>query len=279
MAESEANAFQDAYIPGNERGFYEGRWTRTDARAVTLRNILVKKERFFLKHLRGRQGRILDLGCGGGWGFFATLGPVIGLDLSRLSLKNASTIYQGAIQASATALPFADESFDYVVSLDLLGHIPIERKDRLLAEIYRVLKPGGMTLHYIEAASSDPMTRLARRDEELFSHHILLPEGHIGLEPPMAIFSRFRQCGLEPRVEAAVYKGLLYPRRLVQCFDNAYREQTTIDVLVRLCKALTAWGPLEDLSNIATSALFELLDPLLPQDWAGGVLVCYAKPS
>ena len=45
------------------------------------------------------------------------------------------------IRADATALPFADRSFDLVVSMDLWEHIP---DDRLAAdEAFRVLKPGG----------------------------------------------------------------------------------------------------------------------------------------
>jgi SAM-dependent methyltransferase len=46
------------------------------------------------------------------------------------------------VQASATALPFADGSFSGVVALDVLEHIPDDRA--AAQEIARVLAPGGM---------------------------------------------------------------------------------------------------------------------------------------
>src|SRR5262249_33731677 len=40
-------------------------------------------------------------------------------------------------------LPLADGSFDYVVSIHALPEIPYRDQDRALAELYRVLRPGG----------------------------------------------------------------------------------------------------------------------------------------
>ena len=54
--------------------------------------------------------------------------------------------YDATFSGELTSLPFADASFDYVVSLDVLGHIEAEEKDAVLAEIKRVLRPGGVTL-------------------------------------------------------------------------------------------------------------------------------------
>jgi len=47
--------------------------------------------------------------------------------------------------ADATALPFADGSFDVVVSFTMLHHVPTaDAQQRLLAEAFRVLRPGGI---------------------------------------------------------------------------------------------------------------------------------------
>ena len=46
------------------------------------------------------------------------------------------------MQAPPGPLPFADASFDIVFSKDALLHVP--DKDALFAEIFRVLKPGGV---------------------------------------------------------------------------------------------------------------------------------------
>src|SRR5271169_75636 len=47
-------------------------------------------------------------------------------------------------QADADALPFADESFDYVLSWNVIFHGTMGDVGHRLAEIWRVLKPGGL---------------------------------------------------------------------------------------------------------------------------------------
>ena len=47
-------------------------------------------------------------------------------------------------QADADALPFADESFDYVLSWNVIFHGTMGDVDRRLAEIWRILRPGGL---------------------------------------------------------------------------------------------------------------------------------------
>lgn len=49
------------------------------------------------------------------------------------------------VEGDATAMPFADASFSGAVSFTMLHHVPSPAlQDRLLAEVYRVLKPGGV---------------------------------------------------------------------------------------------------------------------------------------
>ena len=43
-------------MPPSDREFYEGRWTHTERGVVSVRSLLVKKERFFLERLRGLRG-------------------------------------------------------------------------------------------------------------------------------------------------------------------------------------------------------------------------------
>jgi SAM-dependent methyltransferase len=48
------------------------------------------------------------------------------------------------VHADATDLPFEGESFDFVVCVHVLEHIPDDRK--ALAELFRVLRPGGQAI-------------------------------------------------------------------------------------------------------------------------------------
>lgn len=261
-----------------DRSFYEAKWVLSDLSTGTLRNFLVRKERFFLRQLARRRGRVLDLGCGGGWALYSHVGPVVGVDLSHSSLRNAARLYQGAVLADLSALPFADGSFDLVVSTDVLGHVSIADKDVVLAEVRRVLRPGGCTMHYVETDGDDPLMRFAKRFPELYQRHIVGPEGHIGLEAPAAVFGRFRRLGFRPVAELPAYRGFTYVGRLVQYFDNEYaRLAWPVRALVAVAKVLTRTPVVESAANLVLSLLIELGDRLLPQHWAGGALICYEK--
>lgn len=93
---------------------------------------------------------LLDVGCGGGIlaEEFARLGLcVTGIDPSASSIETARRHAAGqglSIQYAVGAgerLPFADASFEYVSCCDVLEHV--DDVDAVLAEIGRVLKPGG----------------------------------------------------------------------------------------------------------------------------------------
>lgn len=263
-------------VQGADVAFYEGRWAKPDLSAGSLRNYLVKKERFFVRGLAGRRGRVLDLGCGGGWRLYKRVGPVVGVDVSRGSLAVAGTLYDAVVQARLEALPFAPASFDFVVSSDVLGHVEPAEKDAVLAEIRRVLRPGGRTLHYVETEGQDPLMRWARRRPDLYERHVVLPEGHIGMETASATLARFRRAGFRPVEELAAYRGLMYIGRVVQLFDNEYADLSpAVRMLVRIGRAVQRVPPLEMAANLVLSLAMEVTDLLLPLDWAGGVMVCY----
>ena len=259
--------------------FYEGKWAEPDLSNGSLRNWLVRKQRFFLQRLpRRTQARVLDLGCGGGWKMFTRAGRVVGIDYSRASLRAAARIYDGAAVADLAALPFREDAFDTVVSSDVLGHVPLDQKSRVVREIHRVLKPGGRTLHFIEAEGADPLTAFAKSDPELYRRRIIGPEGHEGIESPQATFQRFRDAGFRPVVETSAYRMVMYPGRVPQMYDNEYAERSLpLRGLVALTRALTFAKPVEAASNLATAALLEITDRVLPASWGGGVLVEYLK--
>lgn len=67
------------------------------------------------------------------------------IDLSKNRIKLGKSRYENSkieyVCGDAVELPFKDESFDHVISLDVLEHVPEDK--RMLAEIYRVLNPQG----------------------------------------------------------------------------------------------------------------------------------------
>lgn len=64
--------------------------------------------------------------------------PVTGVDVAfDYSKKNG---YLKPVKASAIKLPFPDKSFDYVLSVDMLEHIPKEKRQKTITEMVRVAK-------------------------------------------------------------------------------------------------------------------------------------------
>ena len=99
--------------------------------------------------------RVLDVGCGGGLATACLMqrgARVVGLDLSRASLHVAArqTRRPGHPEAvficgRAETLPFTDASFDVVWCTDVLEHLA--DLPAAIAQIARVLKPGGLFLY------------------------------------------------------------------------------------------------------------------------------------
>ena len=98
-------------------------------------------------------GRVLDIG--GGSGMVSRLvsrepdTECVCIDISLPMLTHA---FVPSVQADALALPFQDGSFDLVVAAAFFHHLPGE-EDKLLGEIFRVLKPGGRMVGYDPSAN------------------------------------------------------------------------------------------------------------------------------
>lgn len=92
-------------------------------------------------------GNILDVGCGDGQisRLASRLGAsrVVGIDPTWNQVRVAAERASGPVfaRAGAAELPFADESFDAVVACLVFEHI--RDVDSAIAEVSRVLKPGG----------------------------------------------------------------------------------------------------------------------------------------
>jgi 2-polyprenyl-3-methyl-5-hydroxy-6-metoxy-1,4-benzoquinol methylase len=99
----------------------------------------------FLRSLPLDHPNILDLGCGTGW--FAEqlshVGTVTGIDLSETAISLASAQFPQItfIAGNLFELPLSAETFDVVVSQEVIAHVPDQVA--LLDRISHVLKPGG----------------------------------------------------------------------------------------------------------------------------------------
>ena len=89
---------------------------------------------------------ILDCGCGTGHNLalLRQYGRAVGIDLTASGLAYAHRRGERAVaQASVVALPFPAASFDVVTSFDVIYSLPDEAERAAVAEMFRVLRPGG----------------------------------------------------------------------------------------------------------------------------------------
>ena len=95
---------------------------------------------------------VLDIACGEGYGsalIARHAARVTGADIAPAAIAHARTRYAARPnldfrEADCAALPFADASFDVVVSFETLEHIAPQ--DAFLDEVRRVLRPGGFVV-------------------------------------------------------------------------------------------------------------------------------------
>jgi SAM-dependent methyltransferase len=82
---------------------------------------------------------VLDVGCGNGvfTNLLETNRFKVGLDLSRIALEHVTA---QRLQANATRLPFADDSFDATLCMEMLEHLPIPTYQSALNELVRVAR-------------------------------------------------------------------------------------------------------------------------------------------
>ncbi len=105
------------------------------------------------------QARVLDCGCGTGANLelLDRFGRAYGFDLTEIGLRIGRDAGRTRLaRASVTAVPFPTSSFDIVTSFDVLYSLPDSEEKTAIAEMYRLLKPGGYALVNVAAM---PMLR------------------------------------------------------------------------------------------------------------------------
>jgi len=138
----------------------------------------------FASQVLGR-GKVCDLGCGPAQiaRYLRDRGvSVFGVDLSAGMLAQAQRLNPDLhfVQSSMVALGLASESVGGMAAFYSIIHIPRNQVVSVLAEIYRVLRPGGLFLVTFHLGSEDS------HHEELLGHRVSLD---------LALFTTNEMCG------------------------------------------------------------------------------------
>jgi len=123
--------------------------------------------------------RVLDLGSGAGTDSLVAalqvgpIGSVMGVDMTpemvakaRAGAAELGLANVAFVEAEAEQLPFADSSFDVVVSNGVIDLIP--DKDAVFAELHRVLIPGGR-IQVADVTIQQPVSEEGRRQIDLWT--------------------------------------------------------------------------------------------------------------
>jgi ubiquinone/menaquinone biosynthesis C-methylase UbiE len=122
-----------------------------------MRRQVIPPVKRFLDEAGGARGaRLLDVACGTGrtLGQIAEALPALklyGIDLSPYYVQEARDTLDhvpdvSLVADNAEVMPFADELFDVVTSVYLFHELPRNARRRVLAEMFRVLRPGGLVV-------------------------------------------------------------------------------------------------------------------------------------
>src|SRR5258708_28134915 len=148
---------------------------------------------------------ILDMGCGAGRHAFELYrrgANVVAFDMDQQELDGVERMFgamrlEGEVPAEATArtvrgdaleLPFEDDTFDKNIASEVLEHIPDDM--RAMAELLRVLKPGG------QMSVTVPSWLPERLCWALSEAYHTTPGGHVLISNPAQLPAKLQVPGL-----------------------------------------------------------------------------------
>lgn len=126
------------------------------SRDVTDNFVFQRSKLAYVEAAKRVQGRVLEIGTGTGYGIDIIAPNVehfVTMDKTRSEELGAMPTNVEFVQGVVPPLPFADESFDYVVSFQVIEHI--KRDNEFVREVHRVLKKGGK---FIVSTPNRPMS-------------------------------------------------------------------------------------------------------------------------
>jgi SAM-dependent methyltransferase len=109
--------------------------------AIPLQRYWQRARHRHVTQLFAGEGPVLDVGCGSSRIIGALPAGSVAVDVLLRKLRYARRFGKPLVQASGFVLPFADASFPCVLCSQVIEHVP--KDSPILAELVRVLKPGG----------------------------------------------------------------------------------------------------------------------------------------
>lgn len=224
--------------------------------------------------------RVLDAGAGFGRHAFEAArrgARVVALDYAEQEVESTRATFAamfeageitaenltGVMRGDATSLPFPDDSFDAIVTSEVLEHI--QDDVRALGEFARVLKPGGVLAATVPSWFPEKINWMLS-DEY---HAPFVPGGHVRIYSATELKAKVRAAGLTVRGEHRAH-GLHSPYWWLRCAVGPAREDHR---LVNAYKRFLEWDIIS--APRLTRTLERLLAPVLGKSY----IVYATKPT
>jgi SAM-dependent methyltransferase len=223
---------------------------------------------------------VLDLGCGAGRHVFQSLrngARVVAFDYDLAELAQVAALCRAmadageieragdgaACRGDAVRLPFPDGTFDRIIAAEVLEHIPED--DAAIAELHRVLKPGGTIAVTVPAWLAEQVCWAL--SEEYHAPHV--EGGHVRIYTEGELRRKLRAVGLRPG-DAHHAHALHSPYWWLRCAIDP--QHSDDHPLVKAYHRLLVW----DITDrpLVTRLAEALLNPVI-----GKSLVVYATKA
>lgn len=134
---------------------------------------LISRYKFCQPYASGK--RVIDAPCGVGWGtsLLRQTRRLVGIDMNQEAVQYARSHYSNKADfmvGDMRQLPFADESFDLVICLEGIEHVPVEIGELFVKEAARVLSPSGRII------LTNPLPDVNRAPNPYHAHEYTLSE-------------------------------------------------------------------------------------------------------
>jgi SAM-dependent methyltransferase len=209
---------------------------------------------------------VLDMGCGGGrhaFSLFKRGADVVAFDMSFEDLVEVKSMFaaihlEGEAPAGATAsavrgtaydLPFEDGAFDRVIAAEVMEHLPED--DRAMAELYRVLKPGGLIAVTVPRWGPEKVCWALSDDY----HNV--EGGHIRIYKASQLRAKLERKGLVYQGKHHAH-GLHAPYWWLKCAVGVKNDS---NYLVKAYHSLLVWDMVK--APLATRVAERVLQPLV----------------
>lgn len=226
----------------------------------------------------GPGDRVLDMGCGGGrhaFSLFKRGADVVAFDMSEDDLREVKTMFgaiklEGQAPKAATAttvrgtaydLPFEDACFDRIIAAEVMEHLPED--GRAMAELYRVLKPGGLI------AVTVPRWGPERVCWALSDDYHNVEGGHVRIYKGSQLRAKLEGQGLVYEGQHHAH-GLHAPYWWLKCAVGVKNDKNP---LVKAYHSLLVWDMVKQ--PLATRVAEKVLQPLVGKSF----VIYLRKPS